>query len=409
MPGHGVRERQRLDREPEPLELRAQPLQPVQLVTHLAGALELQRLAVREHARAQRLHRPIAAAIKECARDAELRGVRALGDGRDTWSQALPDLVPDASRRTRRCNHRQLGLIAEVHAHVVAAVAQAEQVAQLAQRISHARCAEVGPEVRAPLVARCITRDRELGRESGRHAHEAVVPCIALHHPVVPRPQLLDQPQFAQQGRELAGLVFPLDARRTPQDACALVMRPLGAEVTHEARAQLLRLADVQHRAFTTQEAVGARSVLRARLHQLTQCIEVGHRLPLALSRPRGGWSVAGVVQHHVLRHVQRDVLRHVQRDVHVHVHVRGRQCRRCGGLRRLQFGQRDGPFHAQSLVAPSTCGRCRTEQREQVPLPDRLGLHRWQRQQNTVVRPSIALLSTSGVAQRPHGAPPRP
>ena len=70
-----IRERQRLDGKPQPIELIPQRLQPLQLVAKDRGALELKRVARRLHQRLQPLDGRLIVSLQEGARLAHTIGI----------------------------------------------------------------------------------------------------------------------------------------------------------------------------------------------------------------------------------------------------------------------------------------------------------------------------------------------
>src|SRR5688500_16446348 len=97
------------------------------------------------------------------------------------------------------------------------------------------------------------------------------MPVVALHRDVEPRTQLLDELQLAQQRRELARRVFPVDRVRLAENARSFFFRVRAPEVAHEARTNALRLADVEHLAVAGEHPVDARPVLRGCAHIAAQ------------------------------------------------------------------------------------------------------------------------------------------
>ena len=95
-------------------------------------------------------------------------------------------------------------------------------------------------------------------------------------------------------------MVFPFDARGTPQNARTLVFGPYSAEIAHQSRPQLFRFTHVQHFAFTTEKAIRARPILRADLHQLAQSVEVGDRLATTFSLARDRGAVTRVIEQRI-------------------------------------------------------------------------------------------------------------
>jgi hypothetical protein len=120
--GHGVDEREGIDREPEARELLAQRFESRDLVAELRRALELQSLARVLHRGAQRVDGGVMCAFEELSRQRESRVVLCLGRAGDARPEAPSDFMPDAPRGSRR-REWHLGLVGEIHLHVEPAVA----------------------------------------------------------------------------------------------------------------------------------------------------------------------------------------------------------------------------------------------------------------------------------------------
>src|ERR1700722_19428172 len=147
--GDRVYERERLDGKAEAAELLAEVHQALGLVGGGRGALEGEAGAGVVHFAPERGDGAVVAALEEGGGQGDLRGVLGDGASADAGAEALVHLVADAAGRARGQwrGIEELDLVAEVHARVERAVAEAQGIGQLAERIGQAVRAEEGTVV----------------------------------------------------------------------------------------------------------------------------------------------------------------------------------------------------------------------------------------------------------------------
>ena len=261
---HGVDEGERFHREAKAQELLLECFEPLKLVAHQCGALELQLVARHLHLVAQRRDRPVVVPVEKGSRERDALPIFALRAPAHARPEALLHLVADASGRAHQLE--ELALIREVHARVEGAIAHREHIVQLAHGFVHGLRALERTVVRRAVVARAA-HDEELGCGTLHDLDEHEVPVIALHRDVESRTQPLDLLQLQQQRRELARRVLPIDAHGVSQNARALVLGKGAAEIAEQPRTDLLRLADVDDLAVGGVHAVDAGTILALGLH----------------------------------------------------------------------------------------------------------------------------------------------
>ena len=103
-----------------------------------------------------------------------------------------------------------------------------------------------------------LARQEDVGRGPAAEADVGAAEALRLALDVADRPPAPDQLQLAQQRAEFAAGVLPDELARRPDDAAGFGRPALGAEVTQQAGAQRLRLADVDQVAVRVHHAVDA-------------------------------------------------------------------------------------------------------------------------------------------------------
>ena len=83
------------------------------------------------------------------------------------------------------------------------------------------------------------------------------------------------EPEFAEQGGELARRVVPLDVVRRLEDPGGLLVGPVTAEVAEQPRPDLPRLPDVEHPATGRKHAIDTGAILGQRAHALPEALDV--------------------------------------------------------------------------------------------------------------------------------------
>ena len=241
--------------------LRLDDLEIGQLVAQARRVFELQVGSRALHAPAQLLLHLVVAPFQHLDGRSRIARVGLLGNQPDAGAGAALDLVLQAGPRA----------IGEVR---VLAIAKAEQLLQLLQRLPNGAGRRIRAEKAAGLLARPAVEAEARKLVSGLEVQERKTFVVAQHH-VETRPVLFDEIEFEKQRLRIRIRDGHFHAHGARHQRLDLGLHVAGQEIRPDAALEISRLADVQDHVLGIEHAIHARPRRQA----------VDERLGVELSR----------------------------------------------------------------------------------------------------------------------------